>query len=324
MRRMNCLRGALAALALSVIGLPGVSQAAGFATRRVEIVVPNAAGATTDALARLIAEKLAPRIGQPVIVVNKPGANQQIGADYVSRAEGDGHTLLLAHSALVANPVMFKAFRMDLDKDITPIAQLVSTPWVFAVPQSLPVNNIGEFIAHAKAHPSKVNFGSTGGTVTLDTSVFMAKAGISAEIINYAGGAPLLTALATGEVQGGLHSIRSVASMAGKVRALAVTSAKRSPLAPELPTVAESGLPGFAGAPLWFGLWGPANMPAPLARQINSEINAILAMPDVKKRIVETMSCEIVGGGADEFRRAVRAEMDHYVRAAKDARLVAQ
>lgn len=296
----------------------------GFASRRVEIVVSAAAGATTDLLGRLIAEKLAPHIGHPVIVINKPGANQQIGADYVSRAAPDGHTLLLAHSALVANPVMFKAVKMDLNRDLTPVAQLIETPWVFSVPDQLPVRTVSEFIAYAKANPGKVNFGSTGGTVTLDTKVFMARAGIEAEIVNYAGGAPLVAALATNEVQAALSSVRSVNAMSGRVRLLAVTSPRRSDLVPHLPSVSESALPGFEGASLWFGLWAPSGMAPPLAQKINREINAILAMPEVKQRVVDTMTCDIVGGPPEQLRRAVSADLDYYRRAAQAAKLEAQ
>lgn len=313
-----------AVLLVAALVVHPAAMAADFGTKRVEIVVTAVAGATTDILARMIGEKLSPRIGQPVVVVNRPGANQQIGAEYVARAEPDGHTLLLGFSALMANPVMFKSFKMDLTKDLAPIVRLVSTPWVFAIPHELPVNNVGEFIAYAKSRSGKVNFGSTGGTVNLDTSVFMMRAGVAGEIINYAGGAPLLTALATNEVQAGLHSLRSVATMPGKVRALAITSPARSSLAPDVPTVSESGLPGFAGAPLWFALWGPGRMPLPLVDQVNATINAILQMPDVNKRIVDTMSAEIVGGSAEDFRQAVKSEMDYYAKAARDAKLVPQ
>ncbi|XAH22064.1 tripartite tricarboxylate transporter substrate-binding protein [Xylophilus sp. GW821-FHT01B05] len=316
--------GLLAAAALCSAAPAARSAEPAFATRRVEIVVSAAAGATTDILGRLIAEKLAPRIGHPVIVINKPGANQQIGADFVSRAAPDGHTLLLSHSALVANPVMFKAVKMDMNRDLTPIAQLVSTPWVFSVPDQLPVRTVGEFIAYAKANPDKVNFGSTGGTVTLDTKVFMARAGIEAEIVNYAGGAPLVAALATNEVQAALSSVRSVNAMAGRVRLLAVTSPTRSALVPDLPTVAESALPGFEGASLWFGLWAPAGMAPELAQKINREVNTILSMADVKQRIVDTMTCDIVGGPAEELRRAVATDLDYYRRAAQAAKLAAQ
>ena len=310
------------AFTLHAAHIPAV--AADFPFKRVEIVVTVTPGSATDLLARLIAEKLATRIGQSVIVTNKPGANQQIGAEYVHRAAKDGHTLLLTHSGIMANPFMFKAFTLDMNNDFTPISQLASTPWVFAVPQNLPVKNIADFITFAKANPNKVNFGSTGGTVTLDTSMFKAKAGIGGEIITYPGGTQVLMALTSSEIQAGLNSIRGVNSLPGKVRALAVTSPKRFPLAPEVPTIAESGLPEFSGASLWYGLWGPADMAAPVIQKINAEVTAILNMPEVKKRIVESMSCDVVGGTPAEFRQAVKDELDYYARAARDAKLAPQ
>lgn len=304
--------------------MAGSARASDFPSRRVEIVVPVTPGSATDLLARLLAEKLSPRLGQPVIVVNRPGANQQIGAETVHRAPPDGHTMVLFHSGIMANLVTMKAFTLDLKKDLTPIIQLASTPWVFAVPHEMPVRSIAEFIAFAKANPKKVNFGTTGGTSTLDLSIFKMRAGISGEIIPYPGGTQVLSALATSEIQGGLNSVRGVNSMKGKVRALAVTTAKRSGLAPELPTIAEDGLPGYAGAPLSYGIWGPPGTPPEITRRLNAELQEILKNEDVRKRIIEGMNCDIVGGTAEAYRQVANEELDYYARAAREARIEPQ
>jgi tripartite-type tricarboxylate transporter receptor subunit TctC len=315
-------RCAVAVVAAIAGGLPlGGAVAADFPSRRIEIVATVTPGSATDILARLLAEKLAARLGQPAIVTNKPGANQQIGAEYVHRAPADGHTLLVTHSGIMANPFLVKAWTLDLTKDLTPIAQLASTPWVFAVPQDFPAKNMAEFVAYSKANPAKVNYGTTGGTSILDLSSLKAKSGAGGEILTYPGGTQVMTALVSNEIQGGLNSIRGVNSLKGRVRALAVTSAERSSLAPEIPTIAESGVPGYSGAPLSYGVWGPPDMPDAVLQKVNAEINAILALPEVRKHIMETMACEIIGGTPRDYKQAIRGELDYYSRAARDAKL---
>ena len=321
MLRFRLVAGGAGLLA-ALPAVPCVAQTvADFPSRRIEIVIPVTPGSATDLLGRLVAEKLSARFSQPVIAQNRPGALQQVGAEYVRRAAPDGYTLLITHSGIMANPFLFKAFTLDLAKDFSHVVQVAATPWVFGVPQALPVNSIAEFIAYARAHPDKVNLGSTGGTVDLDLSVFKRMAGIGGALINYPGGSQVLTALASGEIQAGLNSVRGIASMPGRVRALAVTTDRRFSLSPNLPTVAESGLPGYRGSPIWYAIWGPAGMPAPLVQHLNTEINAILRAPDVEKRIVEGMAHEVVGGSPQAFERLVIEELDHYRRAAADAGL---
>lgn len=317
-------RAATALAVLFVLAPSAPLWAADFPSKRIEIVATVTPGSATDILARLLAEKLSARLGQPVIVTNKSGANQQIGAEYVHHAPADGHTLLLTHSGIMANPFLMKAFTLDLNKDLTPVIQLASTPWVFAVPQDFPAKNMAEFVAYAKANPARVNYGTTGGTSILDLSTLKALSGAGGEILNYPGGTQVLTALVSNEIEAGLNSIRGVNSMAGKVRALAITSSKRSTLTPDIPTMAESGVPGYSGAPLSYGIWGPPDMPEAVLQKVNAEINAVLDLPDVRKRIVETMSCEIVGGTPRDYKQVIRDELDYYRRAASDAKLQPQ
>jgi tripartite-type tricarboxylate transporter receptor subunit TctC len=304
------------------IGLPATAQAQAtqdFPSRRIEIVIPVPPGSATDLLGRLLAEKLSARFGQPVVSQNRPGALQQVGAEYVRRAPADGHTLLVTHSGIMANPFLFKAFTIDLSRDLSHIATVAATPWVFGVPHSLPVNSIAEFIAYAKAYPDKVNFGSTGGTVDLDLRAFKALAGIGGEIVAYPGGSQVLAALASGEIQAGLNSVRGLASMPGRVKALAVTTEQRFSLSPTLPTIAESGLPGFRAAPIWYGVWGPAGIAPAIVARLNSDINDILKDVEVEKRITAGMAHEVLIGSPADFTRRVNLELDHYRRTASQA-----
>lgn len=313
--------GALFSAAFTV-GSPVAAQSQApqdFPSRRIEVVIPVPPGSATDLLGRLIAEKLATRFGQQVVSQNRPGALQQVGAEYVRRAPPDGHTLLVTHSGIMANPFLFKAFTIDLLRDLSHVATVAATPWVFGVPHSLPVNSIAEFIAYAKTNPDKVNFGSTGGTVDLDLRAFKALAGIGGEIVAYPGGSQVLTALASGEIQAGLNSVRGLSSMPGRVRALAVTTEQRFSLSPTLPTVAESGLPGFRAAPIWYGVWGPAGIAPAILARLNSEINDILKDVDVEKRITSGMAHEVLIGSPADFTGRVNQELDHYRRTATQA-----
>lgn len=299
----------------------GYARAAGFPERRIEIVVPVTPGSATDLLARMVAEKLSERVSQPVVVANKPGAASKIGAEYVKRSAADGYTLLVIHSGIMANPYAYKAFDLDLRKDFTYIVPLTWTPWVVAVHSGLPVKNVADLIAYGKANPGKLNFGTTGGSSELDVRMLMQQAGIDGEMLLYPGGTQVLTALAGNEIQVALNAIRGVESLRGRgVTAIAVTSPKRFPLAPDIPTVAEGGVPGFAGATLWFGLLGPAGMPVDVVERLNQEVNRILAMPDVVKRITG-MSHEVIGGSSDDFRKFALDELGRYERTARESRL---
>jgi len=307
------------AMVVAALGFTGTASAAPFPDRRIEIVVPVTPGSATDLLARLVAEKLSERVGQPVVVVNKPGAASKIGADYVKRSPADGYTLLVIHSGIMANAFMYKSFDLDLRKDFTYIVPLTWTPWVVAINDALPVRTMADLIAYGKTHPGALNFGTTGGTSELDVRILMQKSGIDGELLLYAGGTDVMTALARNDIQVALNAIRGVESLRGKgVKGIAVTSPKRFPLAPDLPTVSESGVPGFQGASLWFGLLGPAGMPGPVVDRLNREVNAILAEPDVLKR-VKGIAHEVMGGSSDDFRRFVIGELDQYEQVARAA-----
>ena len=311
------------AIAFVVLGLAATAcaLAAGFPERRIEIVVPVTPGSATDILARMVAEKLSERISQPVVVSNKPGAASKIGAEYVKRSAPDGYTLLVIHSGIMANPYAYKTFDLDLRKDFTYVVPLTWTPWVVAVHSGLPVKTVADLIAYGKANPGKLNFGTTGGSSELDVRMLMQRAGIDGELLLYPGGTQVLAALASNEIQVALNAIRGVESLRGHgVAAIAVTSPRRFALAPEIPTVSESGGPGFQGASLWFGLLGPAGMPKDVVEKLNREVNGILAMPDVIKRVTG-MAHEVIGGSSEDFRKFALEELNGYERTAREARL---
>ncbi len=304
-----------------VLGLVGPLNAASFPERRIEIVVPVTPGSATDLLARMIAEKLSDRLSQPVVVANKPGAASKIGAEYVKRSAADGYTLLVIHSGIMANRLMYKSFDIDLRKDFSHIVPLTWTPWVVAINDSLPVVTVADLIAYGKSHRGMLNFGTTGGTSELDVRILMQKAGIDGELLLYPGGTDVMTALARNDIQVALNAIRGIESLRGRgVKGIAVTSPKRFPLAPDMPTVSESGVPGFQGSSLWFGLLGPAGMPDAVIDRLNHEVNEILAMPDVVKR-VGAMAHEVMGGTPEAFRRFVISELDQYEQVARSSGL---
>lgn len=321
------MRKAFTLLAVvGTLGLPAshVAQAADYPTRRVEIVVPVTPGSATDLLARMVAEKLSERVAQPVVVLNKPGAASKIGAEFVKRSAPDGYTLLVIHSGIMANPYVYKAFDLDLRKDFTYIVPISWTPWVVAVNDGLPVRTMADLIAYGKANPGKVNFGTTGGSSDLDVRTLIGQAGFEAEVLLYPGGTQVLTALAGNEVQVVLNAIRGVQTMAGRgVRPIAVTSAARFPLAPEIPTVAESGIPGFRGGSLWFGVLGPAGMPTDVVERLNREVNVILKMPDIAKRL-ETMAHEATGGSSEAFRAFALEQLSSYESTARASKIEPQ
>ncbi len=313
--------GTLVTAVAMILGPWGGASAADFPDRRIEVVVPVTPGSATDLLARMIAEKLSERVSQPVIVVNKPGAASKIGADYVKRSPADGYTLLVIHSGIMANALMYKAFDLDLRKDFTYIVPLTWTPWVVAINDSLPVNSMADLVAYGKSHPGALNFGTTGGTSELDVRILMQKAGINGELLLYAGGTDVMTALARNDIQVALNAIRGVESLRGRgVKGIAVTSPKRFPLAPDLTTVSESGVPGFEGASLWFGLLGPSGMPGAVTEKLNHEVNQILLLPDVVKR-VKGIAHEVMGGTSEDFRRFVNNELNEYERTARSSGL---
>ncbi|MGD9943204.1 MAG: Bug family tripartite tricarboxylate transporter substrate binding protein [Burkholderiaceae bacterium] len=267
-----------------------VAHAQGFPDKPVQFVVPLPPGGSVDALARELAAQLAKRWGQSVVVDNKPGASNIIGAGFVARAPKDGYTALLGVSGLTSLPYLYQKLPFDIEKDFAPVALVARMPFVVVVPQSSPANSLAEFIALAKANPATLSYGSYGnGTAAhLAAAKLANQAGIDLIHVPYKGSAPALTDLVAGRISLMIMDIGPTMPYvkSGRLKALAVTSLQQTPLVPELPTVSDSGLRGYeAGG--WFGVFLPGGTPTAIVNRYNSELAAILEAPETRKRIFE-------------------------------------
>jgi tripartite-type tricarboxylate transporter receptor subunit TctC len=302
-------------LCLCVVSLGAAAQT--YPSKPIRFVVPYPAGGPLDTVARLLGQKVSENTRQPVIVDNKPGAGGNIGADAVAKAPPDGYTILMGAVATHAiNPTLYASMPYDAARDFAPVTQVASTPNVLVVNPSLPVSNVREFIAYAKAHPGKLNFGSgsTGSAGHLAGELFKAMAGVDMTHVPYKGAAPAMNDLIGGQIQLMFDNLASSLAQvrAGKVKALAVTTAKRSALAPELPTIAESGLPAF-DINTWFGIFVPAGTPREVVERLHAEFARALAAPDLREKMLN-LGAEPVGSKPEEFAAYIRAEADKYAR----------
>src|SRR5215207_3541689 len=277
---MHGRRPLLAALA----GLPAMrtaarAQSAWTPERPLRLLVGFAAGGSTDVTARLVAQALGERLGQTVVVDNRAGAGGNIAAEHVARAEPDGYTLILATSSTHAtNAALYKRLPFNPVRDFTPISQIAFIPNLLVVNPDVPVNSVAELVAHAKARPGQLNYGSGGAGTSLHlaAAVFAHRAGIDMVHVPYRGGAPVAADLVSGKIQVSFSPLVEVLQQvrAGKLRALGVTTARRSAVLPEVPAIAEV-IPGYEVA-LWNGIMGPAGLPAPVVARLASEIVAIV------------------------------------------------
>lgn len=261
------------------------AQAADYPTRAVQLVVPFAPGASTDATARLLGTFLEQRWKQPVVVLNRPGAGGVIGTDSVAKAPADGYTLLVGVSWTPVMHLLHRDVPFDALKDLAPISVIGASGYVLIVPASLPVRSFQEFVAHAKANPGKLNFGSPGGDPMLEFEILKSRVGWDVTPVPYKGGGPALNALLAGEVQlmfGGPHQAAPLAR-AGKLRPIAVTTRQRHPLLPEVPTMEQSGVPGYE-AGYWIGLFAPARTPADILQRLHREVAAFQRDPEILKK----------------------------------------
>ena len=286
-----------AAALLASLTHAAVVSAQAFPTKPVRIIVPQAPGGASDALARIIGQRLSERWRQPVVIENRAGAGGLIGTDAVAKSAPDGYTLLLAYDGTHAvNASLYKTLPFDPVKDFTTVATLANVPFTLAVNAASPAKDVKQFIELAKASPGKLNYGSAGnGSVNhLLGAMFGKSAGVQLVHVPYKGAAPAITDLLGGSVDSVFTSIPSVVShvQGGRVRALAVTSAKRSAALPNVPTIGESGLAGFAVSP-WFGLLAPAATPADIITRINDDVSALL----LTKEVIDAFAAQ----GAEPF-----------------------
>jgi tripartite-type tricarboxylate transporter receptor subunit TctC len=264
--------------------------AAQYPAKPIHIVVPSAPGDGSDLTARLISDKLSIVLGQPVIIDNKLGAGGVVGTEFAARQPADGYTLIMANAGSHAiNAALYSKLSYDPAKDFTAVALVAVSPNMMSVNPSLPVKSVGEFIAYAKAHPGAINYasGGNGSSAHLSAELFKSMTGIQMNHVPYKGSTPALTDLIGGQVQVMIGNLPPMLPQvkAGKLRALAVTTLKRYPGLPEVPTVAESGLAGFETV-AWFGLFAPAGTPKDIVSRLNREVNAIVSQPEIRERLL--------------------------------------
>ena len=284
----SAIAGALGMAALAIIGATNV-QAQDYPTRPITLVVPFPPGGGNDAMARIVGDKLGEALGQRLVVENKGGAGGVLGTTSVARAAPDGYTLLLGHTGTLGiNPYLYKNVTYDPRKDFTPVGLVARIPLVMVINPSLPATSVSEFISYAKGRPGQINYASSGvGTGShLAAELFASRADIKMTHVPYRGTAPSITDLIGGRVDVSFSVASSVASQVegGNLRALAVTSATRSPTLPSVPTTAEAGLPGFE-AVLNYGILAPAGTPVEIVKVLHAKLQSVLTSDDMKKRL---------------------------------------
>jgi len=316
--RRNFLHLAAGAAALPVVSHVAWAQA--YPTRPVRVIVPFAAAGSTDILARLIAQWLSERLGQQFIIENRPGAGTNIGTEAVVRAPADGYTVLLVGTPSAINATFYEKLSFNFLRDIAPVVGLIRVPNVMVVHPSFPATTIPELIAYAKANPGKVNHASpgAGSSTHMAGELFKAMTGVHMVHVPYRGNAPALTDLLAGQVQLGFDTMPSSIEYirAGKLRALAVSTATRSEALPGVPTVSEF-VPGYESSP-YFGVGVPSNTPAEIVHKLNMEINAGLADPKLRARLVDLGGMMLAGSPAD-FRKLIVDETEKWAKVIKFA-----
>ena len=311
-----------AVLLLCAFGATAHAQSTGaWPARPVRIIVPQSPGASTDLTARLLAQKLSPVLGQTVLVDNRAGAGSIIGTEVVAKATPDGHTLLVVASSLTLNPTLHRNLGYDPVRDFAPITQLSTFPNMITVHPTLPVKTVKDLVALAKAKPGGLNYGSSG-TATgthLSAELFKYMTGTDMVHVPYKGGGAAIPALLGGQVHLGFPTVASVLAhvRAGKLRAVAVTTAKRSPVLPDVPTIAESGVPGYDHGP-WNGFLAPARTPRAIVARLNEETARILHSPETKQLFLAE-GAEPVGDKPEEFAATIKSEIAKWAKVIKAA-----
>ncbi len=319
-RRRRFLQGGILALGLS--STLAFSQA--WPSRSISLIVPFPAGGTTDVLARALADKLSQSLGQPVVVESKPGAGATVGADYVAKAKPDGYTLLMGAVHHTIATSVYKKLPYDFQRDLAPVCTVAMVPNVLVVNSALtPARNVAELVALAKSAPVKLAYGSNGnGTAQhLIGTQFQASTGAELLHVPYKGSGPLTTDLLGGQVAMSFDTITPVLQhiQAGKLRALAVTTAKRSSVLPDVPTLEEAGLKGF-DIGTWFGVLAPAATPKDVIARLNSEMVKIIQSPDFAQRM-QAIGAEPLGGTAEQMARQISEETTKFAKLVKDGKV---
>jgi tripartite-type tricarboxylate transporter receptor subunit TctC len=310
-------RKAALGVLLAAACIPALAQ---WPARPLHFIVPYPAGGPVDAVARLLGQRVGESLQQPVIVENKPGAGGNIGADFVAKSAPDGYTILMGAVATHAiNPSLYSTMPYDAARDFAPVTQVASTPNVLVVNPALPAGSVKELVAYARAHPGKLNFGSgsTGSAGHLAGELLKAMSGIDATHVPYKGAAPAMQDLVAGRLDFMFDNLASAQGQiqAGTVRALAVTTMRRSTLAPDIPTMGEAGLPGF-DINTWFGVFAPAATPAAVVQRLHDSFVAALASSEVRARML-ALGAEPAPSTPGEFATFIDAEAKKYARLVK-------
>src|SRR4029077_12417101 len=321
--RRQFLQMAVSAAALPA--LPRIARAQAYPTRPVRVIVPFAPAGTTDILARLMGQWLSEHLGQQFVIENRPGASTTIGTEVVVRAPADGYTLLLATPSSAINATLFEKLSYNCLHDIVPIAGIFRVPNVMVVHPSVPAKIVPEFIAYAKANPGKINVESTGAGTSnhLAGELFKLMTGVDMVHIQYRGSGPALIDLLAGQVQVGFDTMPGLIEYirAGRLRALAVCTATRSHALPDVPTVSEF-VPGYESS-AWYGIGAPRDTPAKIVEKLNKEINAGLADPNMKARLVDLGGTVLAGSPAD-FGKLLAEETEKWGKVIRSANIKAE
>ncbi|MBC5768216.1 tripartite tricarboxylate transporter substrate binding protein [Ramlibacter albus] len=309
-------RSFLGALAGAATLAPALAhaQAGDYPNRPIRLVVPFSPGGSSDAVSRLLSQKLSTQLGQQVVVDSRPGAGGNLGADLVAKSKPDGYTLLFAAGSFAVNVSLYEKLPYDPLKDFEPVAHICRVNGILVTHPSVKANSVQDLIALAKAQPGTINFASAGnGTILhLAGELFKGQAGVNMTHVPYRGSGPALSDLIGGQVQvmfanvpGTLQHVK-----AGKLRVLAATGDKRASSLPEVPTIAEAGVPGFQAA-TWFGVLAPAGTPKEIVAKVNAEINKALAAPEMVEHL-RNDGADVVGGTPEQFRAFLKAEIDRW------------
>jgi tripartite-type tricarboxylate transporter receptor subunit TctC len=312
----------LIAGALVAIPIHAADPSAGYPVRPIRFIAPNLPGGPSDILARIIGQKLSESMGQPVIIENRAGASGIIGTEAAAKSPPDGYTLVTGNNATFgANVSLFKNLPYDPVKDFSPIVLVATQPNILVVHPSLPVKSVKELVAFARARPGQLNYAGTGmgAAANMSAELFKSMTGTKMVGISYKSAAPALTDLIAGQTQLMFATSLSVVPHihAKRVRALGVTTAKRTRAMPELPTIAEAGVPGFE-ASTWHGVFVPAGTPAAIVTRLNAEINRMLQLADMRERL-EALGAEIVGGTPKEFADHIQREIPKWAKVIKES-----
>ena len=309
---------------ISAVAVPAISGAPDYPSKPLRLIVPYPPGGTVDSAARVIGRRLAETLGQPVVIDNRAGANGTIGADVVAKAAPDGYTLMLVPSAHVINPAVMLNMPFNVIKDFTPVSIIGSLPLVFISGLQQPFKTLPEMVAYAKSKPGELSMGYTDSSTQLVGELLKQATGLDMQLIAYKGGSAMAVDIIGGHVQLGATGAGSAYPhyKAGTVRVLGVTEARRVPSMPEVPTVAEGGVPGF-NAQVWLCVFGPAGMPPAIVNRLHAELVKIIAEPQLAARLTELGNVPRVLSPA-ETAAVIKNDTEMWAKAARDAGLIRQ